>query len=469
MADIVVAGAGICGSAAAMLLAKDGHSVTVLDRDRGPLPADVDEAWTSWNRRGVSQFRMAHLLLARGSSILRHDLPDVATRLEQVGGLRFNQIDAFLERRGTDGREPEDDRFDMLTGRRSTIEWVLATALEADPSVSVRRGVAVDGLIAGSPVVSGAPHVAGVRLEGGEEMPADLVIDATGRNSPNMRWLAELGGTRQPIEVSEDSGFAYYGRFFRSADGSVPDLSAPILTPIGTMSVLTIPSDNGTWSVTLYSSSKDKPLRRFRDPSVFESVVRECPLHAHWLDGEPISEMASMMGVADRSRSFVVDGEPVVTGLLSIAYAAVCSNPSIGRGMSLGLMHTVLMRDVVREHLDEPRELARNFSRRTASEIEPWHEETRRIDRDRMDEMQALADGHRARPTPEQKIGAALTTAAAVDLTVTRALAEVQGCLTTAGEVLGREGLLEHVIETAATTTRPMFGPYRARLLEIVG
>ncbi len=46
-----------------------------------------------------------------------------------------------------------------------------------------------------------------------------------------------------------------------------------------------------------------------RDVERFNAVVRACPLQAHWLDGEPITEVLSMAGVLDRYRRFVVDGE----------------------------------------------------------------------------------------------------------------------------------------------------------------
>lgn len=464
MAAIVVMGAGIGGSAAALVLARDGHAVIVVDRDPGPLPPDVDAAWESWNRRGVSQFRMAHLLLQRGASLLTEMLPDVLPRLEEVGGLRFNQIRTYLPNADLG---PEDERFETVTGRRTTIEWVLATMLAAEPRVTVRRGAAVRGLVVGPNAADGTPHVAGVRLDDGQEVLADVVIDATGRNSPTMRWLAELGG-RAPIETSEDSGFAYYGRFFRSSDGSVPEFLAPTLTPFGSMSILTIPSDNGTWSTTLYASSHDKPLRRFRDPEVFEAVVRASPLHAHWVDGEPIGDIQLMVGVADRTRSFVREGEPIVTGLLPIGDAAACTNPSIGRGMTFALMHTRLMRDVVREHLDRPRDLAAEFGRRTEIELMPWHEETRQIDRARASQMRAIAEGGDVEPTPQQQVVDAVTAAAGVDLTVARAMSEVSGCLTPANEVFGREGFIEHALGVAATAAPAPAGPDRARLLELV-
>jgi 2-polyprenyl-6-methoxyphenol hydroxylase-like FAD-dependent oxidoreductase len=467
MAEIVVIGAGIGGSAAGLLLARDGHSVTVLDRDPGPLPKDVDEAWSSWNRRAVNQFRMPHILLPGGTSILTEELPDVASRLECAGSRRLNPIDDLLERTGGSGREPADARFDMLTARRSTLELVCAKTLETEPGVRVRRGVAVASLVTGPSMIFGAPHVTGVRLDSGEEISADLVVDATGRNSPTFKWLAAHGGTA-PVEVVEDSGFAYYGRFYKSDDGSVPELRAPILTAVGSMSVLTIPSDNGTWSTMLYAPSNDKPLRRFREPGVFESVVRECPLHAHWVDGEPISDMASMAGVSDRKRTFLVEGKPVVTGMVSIGDAAACSNPSLGRGMTFALMHAVLLRDVANERYDDPLALACEFGRRTEAEMGPWYEATRQIDRSRIEEMRAIADGCEVEATPQRSIVAALVAAAGVDLTVARAWTEVMGCLASVDDVLARDGLLGHTIEVAGNVPEVALGPDRARLLELV-
>ena len=467
MAEIVVIGAGVGGTAAALMLARDGHSVTLLDRDAGPLPSGVDEAWESWNRRGVGQFRMPHILLNRGMSILCEELPDVAARLRMAGGLRFNTLDGVLTSSGAPGREPEDDRFDLVTGRRSSFEWVLAVTAEIEASVAVRRGAAVEGLVAGPAVGTGIPHVVGVRLEGGEEIGADLVVDATGRNAPTLRWLAELGAAA-PVEVLEDSGFAYYGRFYRSADGSVPELRAPVLTPLGSISLLTIPSDNGTWSTMVYAAANDKPLRRLRAQAVFDAVVGACPLHAHWLDGEPISELASMVGAADRRRTFVIDGRPVVTGMLTIGDAAACTNPSLGRGMSFALMHAVLLRDSVSKHLHDHLLLATEFGRQTEVELGPWYEMTRQIDRARIGEMKAIAAGREVAPTPQDQIVAAVATAATEDLTVARAWSEVIGCLAPADQVLARDGLVQRAIDISASNAHPPLGPDRARLLELV-
>ena len=112
MAKIIVAGGGICGSAAALMLARDGHDVTLLERDDGPVPVSVEAAWSEWNRRSVAQFRFAHIMLARGHGILARELPDVVERLAANGGLRYNAVDNMLQAIDGATREPEDDRFD---------------------------------------------------------------------------------------------------------------------------------------------------------------------------------------------------------------------------------------------------------------------------------------------------------------------------------------------------------------------
>jgi hypothetical protein len=76
------------------------------------------------------------------------------------------------------------------------------------------------------------------------------VVDAMGTRSQLPRLLKEAGSDAVHEEV-EDAGFVYYTRFFRSSNGALPEPRAPLLAQVGTFSVVTLPSDNGTWSVTV--------------------------------------------------------------------------------------------------------------------------------------------------------------------------------------------------------------------------
>ncbi len=71
MAKVVVLGGGVCGLAAGLMLARDGHEVTLLERDPSPIPDSPEAAWEQWERDGVAQFRQAHILQARGRARAR--------------------------------------------------------------------------------------------------------------------------------------------------------------------------------------------------------------------------------------------------------------------------------------------------------------------------------------------------------------------------------------------------------------
>jgi 2-polyprenyl-6-methoxyphenol hydroxylase-like FAD-dependent oxidoreductase len=452
-----------------MLLARDGHTVTTLERDAQPPPDGAAEAWDSWERKGVTQFRLPHLFLARYRQILEEELPDVVAAIEGDGALRFNPLgDAPESLRGP--LREGDDRYEMLSGRRAVTERSVASVAERTPGLAIRRGVAVDGLLTGPEAIDGIPHVVGVHTTEGEELRADLVIDCSGRRSALPSWLAALGA-RPPAEEVEDSGFIYLGRHYRSPDGQLPVALGPGLQAYGSISVLTLPADNGTWSVTLVARSGDRALLGLKDMARWESVVRSLPTVAHWLDGDPIEDrIITMAKIEDRHRDLRPGGVPVSTGLLAVADAWACTNPSVGRGASIGMLHAQTLRDTLRQTgPDRPGELAESFAVATAETVEPWFQATLAFDRHRLAEMSAMADGTTYDPgDPAFEIGGALAQASSRDHDVFRAFLEVVGVLELPQTILDRPGMFEKVIEHGADwrETGP-FGPDRDTLVAL--
>jgi len=463
MPKVIVLGAGVCGLAAGMLLAGDGHQVTIVERDSTPPPDTPQQAWECWTRSGVNQFRQAHFLLPAGRAILDQELPQVARALAVAGAARVDLLSAMPPTITDRAPRPCDDRFTTLTARRPVLEQAFAQCAQATPSLEVRRGVRVAGLTTRGE--DRRPQVTGVRLEGGERLGADLVVDAMGRCSPLPRWLEQAGA--QPVpEETEDSGYTYYSRFFRSADGRVPEARAPLLTALGSFSLLTLPADNHTWSVTVYLSSADQPLKRLREPERWTRLVAACPLHAHWLDGKPITGVEPMAGVADRRRRLIADGQPLATGVALLADSWACTNPSQGRGISLGLRHARLLRDLACTHLDgDPRQLATAWDKVTETELTPWYHDTVAADRARVQEMDALRNGM-APPAPYPSLAVFLA-AMTHDPDMFRAFHECIAGLATFADILARPGLLDRAGQLAGDVP-PIPAPSRQELLRLV-
>ena len=72
----------------------------------------------------------------------------------------------------------------------------------------------------------------------------------------------------------------------------------------------------------------------------------------------------------------------------SVMYKAwACTNPSLGRGTSIGLLHARCLRDLLREvDTEEHEKLARRFDERTAAVVEPLYRLTLWYDRHRLAE-----------------------------------------------------------------------------------
>jgi 2-polyprenyl-6-methoxyphenol hydroxylase-like FAD-dependent oxidoreductase len=72
---VLIVGGGICGLGTALLLARDGHDVTLFERDDEPAPESPTDAWDRWERRGVAQFRQPHNFMPGLRLLLDEALP----------------------------------------------------------------------------------------------------------------------------------------------------------------------------------------------------------------------------------------------------------------------------------------------------------------------------------------------------------------------------------------------------------
>ena len=371
---VIVVGGGVAGLGSAMVLARQGHEVTVVERDPTPMPASADEAF-EWDRRGAPQVRHSHAFLARLVGLLKKDYADVYAALLREGATEMRFGDDLPPTITNYERQPDDDELAMLACRRTTFEWVLRRTAMEEGDVRFRVGTGVDGVLLDR--TEQPPRVTGVHLEDGSELTADLVVVAAGRRSSLSDWL-QAAGTDPVEEEVEDTGIVYFSRFYRLREGQeYPPRTGPIGGDLGYLKYGVFVGDNQTFSVTLATPTSDDELRkRLADPATFDHCARNLVATAPWLDGraEPITpDVHVMAGLLNRHRQYVKDGVPVATGFIPVGDAVICSNPLYGRGCAFAFWGAHLMAEAVATHPDDPTAMLLAYDRALQEEVFPWY------------------------------------------------------------------------------------------------
>src|ERR1700756_2311643 len=128
----VVLGGGLAGLGAARLPAPPYRRVVVLERDRRPEHGSPEDAFASWERPGVPQFRHSHAFLARLRVVLLAYFPDVLDRLRAAGVRELGLAEITPPTIALAPRADDEDVV-LLAARRATLEWALRESLAGRP------------------------------------------------------------------------------------------------------------------------------------------------------------------------------------------------------------------------------------------------------------------------------------------------------------------------------------------------
>jgi 2-polyprenyl-6-methoxyphenol hydroxylase-like FAD-dependent oxidoreductase len=362
---VVVVGGSIAGLATALALGRQGHRVTVIERDPLAEFADAEAAFAA-ERRGAPQAHQTHGFLARLTVTLRREFPDIWQALLDAGA------ESMTLTRGLGPPEEGDDDLNVLVVRRTTFEWALREAVRHEPSVEYRPGTEVAGLVGGPG--STVPHVTGVRLGDGTELLGDVVV-CTGRRGPLVSWLAGLGAVI--TEEVADTHIVYLTRWYRLPQGTPTDIDARLGGNFGYLKYLAVPCDGSTFSVTLAVRSSDDELRKMLlDADAFDRACHLLPGPDRFMGlgpVEPLGPVRPMGGLINRLRHFTdTDGRPLVTGLHVVGDAHTCTNPMYGRGCALAFVQATLLTQAYAARGDHAAERAAAYEALSAREVEPW-------------------------------------------------------------------------------------------------
>jgi 2-polyprenyl-6-methoxyphenol hydroxylase-like FAD-dependent oxidoreductase len=408
---VLVIGAGIGGLCTALALGPTGRPLTLLERDAEPPSGDADEAFESWNRRGVGHLRQSHAFLARLGKIIRQEHPKLREALLEMG-VRELGLETMLwpAQKQSYVARPEDADFALLTSRRTTLELVMRRYVETLPNVSIRSGAMVRRLLTERDA-AGVLKVTGVEIEEdgrAAELRAPVVIDAGGRLSPAIEQLIAEGA---PIaEESETAGILYFTRHYRLRPGRTEpprEGNPPAGGDLGYLKFGVFPGDNRCFSITMCVPEIEYELRKaIVRPETWDRMIDQLPGLKVWCDpeqAEPTSRVFGMGDLMSRWRDLVSDGKPAVLGFFAVGDCLVRTNPLYGRGCSLAAVQASMVRDVLAASAD-PAERLLAYHARVQADLRPYYLAMRSQDRGAIKRAeQMLTPGYK--PTFREKLG----------------------------------------------------------------
>jgi flavin-dependent dehydrogenase len=385
----VVLGAGIAGLLAARVLADSFEHVTILERDTLPglsAPAAVPGIEDSASggpdaeiptdgevpgaRRGVPQAHHLHALMDRGRQIVEELHPGIVAELIAAGAPTSEVL--VGGRYYMHGRRvrPTPTGLTGVLASRALLDRVLLRRTAQLPPVRVRTRHAVLG-----PVIEEG-RVTGVRIRAGDSdgagstvLPADLVVDASGRGSRVLDWLSDAGeAVPASSAVTVDLGYCsrFYERLPEHLDGdrSIIVAAAPGLVCGGVVGV-----EGGRWLVTLAGLLGQHPPT---DDEGFEEFARGLPVPDVYdliRSATPLTAPVPYRFRASVRRHFEAVRNPP-EGLVVLGDALCSFNPLYAQGMTAAAQQALVLRETLGGGVPG---LPRRFYRAVAPVVDvPW-------------------------------------------------------------------------------------------------
>jgi 2-polyprenyl-6-methoxyphenol hydroxylase-like FAD-dependent oxidoreductase len=358
----LVIGGSMAGQLAAAALSRRGFDVTILDRDA--LPAEAEP------RKGLPQGRHIHVLLVGGMRAMETLLPGITRQLIAAGAhlLDFARDVGVHSLAGWHDRH--ESGLESVFMSRDLIDQEVRRAVAALPGVRTLSGHEVTGLSGDNNVVFGVR----CRRRGAEAedsvFDADLVVDASGRDSKAPNWLAALGLGEVREQVVEPF-LGYSTRLCRMPDNFEAPWKAMIVRSHAeiTRGGGIVPIEGSRWLVTLAGFSKDYPPLEDTEFMEFARSIGVPEFAQAVAAAEPLSQAYGFRRTTNRWRRYD-EMRHWPEGFVAIGDAVCAFNPYYGQGMSVAALSALALGEAFAR--EEAGRCAR-FQQRLADIIaRPW-------------------------------------------------------------------------------------------------
>lgn len=329
----IVIGNGMAGLYSAQVLSQYFDQVTVLE-------AEPQEEKTH-RTRGVPQSIHSHILLKRGQDIMEKLFPGIDQELLAAGAVEVTWgKDMWWYSRGG-WKLHGNIGISSLACSRPLLEHAMRQRVLQHSHVRILSGLKVTSLMADEH----RRQVRGVRVRNlnpntdsnaETEMPADLTVNTSGRNSKMNEWLKDLN-VPPPPETVVNPHVVYTTRTYQR----IPDFQAAWRgmifhpdPPHRCNGAFFFPMENDCWRLSLAGSFTDHaPL----DEKGFMEYAKKLPggeIFQAIKDAKPVSDISIFKRNENRIRHYEKMPRPM-EGMIVLGDALCSLNPVYGQGMSV--------------------------------------------------------------------------------------------------------------------------------------
>jgi flavin-dependent dehydrogenase len=317
--DAVIVGARVAGSAAAILLARQGRKVALLDRAQFP-----------------SDTLSTHIVMAGGARVLQR--MGALAELKRLGAFEYSGVRIRTPRYDLCGtsRDSSGTAVPGICLTRMAMDAAMVDMARSFDNVTVLEGYRVTGVLTDGAAVVG---VRGPTDEGARELRAPLTIGADGMRST----VAQAASEKIPGAFARNDvpcARAYYYAYYDGADLAVLGDSLLAENDAAQAGDFHIACRCERGRVVVGMGFDPAGLDRFRSelPASFERRVRDSEVCARMLAPARIaSKVLSVPKLLNTLRN------PVCNGALLLGDSGLHVDPILGQGHAFALISADIM------------------------------------------------------------------------------------------------------------------------------